>query len=151
MIIFDKVSQWSDEWLNLRWWVLTWTKLKWALWWKQAQLTQIYELKNHLKIPVVCNWDIKNYDDWISKLKNLDGFMIWRWSFWNPWAFLPGNYKPSLWEILDIMEFHASKLIETTWEKKWSLEVRKHLVLYLRDFPWVKNYRKSMVGRIWCP
>lgn len=110
-----------------------------------ADFAQIYEVKKHLSIPVMCNGDIKNVDDWISKLQNLDGFMIGRWSFGNPWAFLPGNYKPSLWEILDIMEFHAAKLMETKWEKKGSLEVRKHLVLYLREFPGVKHYRKSMV------
>lgn len=110
-----------------------------------ADFAQIYEVKKHLSIPVVCNWDIKNYDDWISKLQNLDWFMIGRGSFGNPWAFLPGNYKPTLWEILDIMEFHAAKLMETKWERKWSLEVRKHLVLYLRDFPGVKHYRKAMV------
>lgn len=110
-----------------------------------ADFTQIYEVKKHLSIPVVCNWDIKNYDDWMNKLQNLDWFMMWRRSFGNPWAFLPGNYKPSLWEILDIMEFHAAKLIESKWEKRASLEVRKHLVLYLREFPGVRNYRKAMV------
>lgn len=110
-----------------------------------ADFAQIYEVKKHLSIPVVCNWDIKNYDDWMNKLQNLDWFMMWRRSFGNPWAFLPGNYKPSLWEILDIMEFHAAKLIESKWEKRASLEVRKHLVLYLREFPGVRNYRKAMV------
>lgn len=140
--LYDFAKWLENAWASLI--TVHWRTAKQAYTWI-ADFTQIYELKNHLKIPVVCNWDIKNFDDWISKLKNLDGFMIWRWSFWNPWAFLPGNYKPTLWEILDIMEFHAAKLMETKWEKKWSLEVRKHLVLYLRDFPWVKNYRKSMV------
>ncbi len=123
-----------------------------------ADFTQIYEVKKHLSIPVICNWDIKNYDDWMNKLtpppslpltkgegQHLDWFMIGRGSFGNPWAFLPGNYKPTLWEILDIMEFHADKLMLTKWERRGSLEVRKHLVLYLREFPWVKHYRKSIV------
>lgn len=43
------------------------------------------------------------------------------------------------------MEFHAEKLVETKWEKKWSLEIRKHLVQYLKNFPWVKKYRKRLV------
>jgi tRNA-dihydrouridine synthase len=71
--------------------------------------------------------------------------MIGRWSFWNPWCFLPWNIKPTLNEILDIMEFHARKLVETKWERKWSLEIRKHLVQYLKNFPWVKSYRKRLV------
>jgi len=110
-----------------------------------ANFNPIYELKKHINIPVVCNWDIINYDDWMKKVWNLDWFMIWRWSFWNPWCFLPWKQHPTLDEILIQMEFHALKLIETKWEKKWNLEIRKHLVQYLKNFPWVKLYRKRLV------
>ena len=44
MIIYKDILQGSEEWLKLRWWVITWTKLKWVLAWPQAQLTQVYEL-----------------------------------------------------------------------------------------------------------
>ncbi len=136
-----------------------------------ADFTDIYELKNHISIPIICNWDVQNYDDGIKKLIpysipigiELDWFMIWRASFWNPWCFLknwelkdenwverPGKfikslYHPTLWEILEIAMFHAIKLVETKSEKKWCLEIRKHLVCYLKSFPWVKNYRKRLV------
>lgn len=139
---------------------------KQAYTWK-ADFTNIYELKKNVSIPVICNWDIMNYTDGMAKVKDLDGFMIWRWSFWNPWCFIwedqindenflkispikkenfiDGIYHPTLAEILDAMQFHAEKLVETKWEKKWSLEIRKHLVQYLRNFPWVKIYRKRLV------
>ena len=124
-----------------------------------ANWEPIYLLKDELKIPVIWNWDVKNFTDWMKKVRNLDWFMIGRWSFWNPWAFLwedhlnesekkffiNGQYHPTLQEILDIMEFHAAKLVETKWEHKWSLEIRKHLVQYLKNFPWVKAYRKKLV------
>ncbi len=132
-----------------------------------ADFTNIYELKKHVSIPVVCNWDIINYTDWMEKIKDLDGIMLWRASFGNPWCFIwekhikdkdflkktwinPDNfidnaYHPTLEEILEAMEFHALKLVETKWEKKWNLEIRKHLVQYLRNFPWVKAYRKRLV------
>ncbi len=110
-----------------------------------ADFTQIYELKKALKIPVICNWDIKNIADWMSKLKDLDGFMIWRQSFWNPWAFSMDWYIPTLWEILSMMEEHASLLIETKWVRKWTLDIRKHLVQYIKWFPWVSKYRKRLV------
>lgn len=143
-----------------------------------ASFDPIYELKKHIKIPIICNWDIKNYTDWINKVKNLDWFMIGRASFWNPWCFLDKsqinkltNYKldervkgkrenwklkaenkeliieyyPTLNEILEIMFFHATKLVETKSERKWCLEIRKHLVMYLKNFPWVKSYRKKLV------
>lgn len=59
--------------------------------------------------------------------------------------FIDWVYHPSLSEILDTMQFHAEKLVETKWERKWSLEIRKHLVQYLKHFPWVKAYRKRLV------
>lgn len=111
----------------------------------KADFTNIYDLKKHLSIPVVCNGDIEDYDDGMNKVQELDGFMIGRKSFWNPWCFLPWKYNPTLAEILEAMEFHARKLIETKWERKGSLEVRKHLVQYLHNFPWVKAYRKRLV------
>ena len=131
-----------------------------------ADWDPIYELKNNLSIPVIWNWDCQNYSDWLKRMKNLDWFMIWRASFWNPWCFLQDwelrtenwdyfninkenyvnwIYYPNLWEILNMMEFHAEKLVETKWERKWSLEIRKHLVQYLKWFPWVKLYRKALV------
>ena len=111
-----------------------------------ANLDPIYELKKHINIPLICNWDIQNYEDGMRKVRNLDWFMIWRASFWNPWCFMENSpYYPTLWEILEIMFFHATKLVETKWERKWSLEIRKHLVCYLKNFPWVKNYRKRLV------
>lgn len=135
------------KWLENAWASLLtvhWRTAKQAYTWI-ADFTNIYELKNHLSIPIVCNWDIMNYDDWISKVKNLDWFMIGRGSFWNPWCFLPWENYPPLSELLDTMEFHAVKLVETKWERKWSLEIRKHLVQYLKSFPWVKAYRKRLV------
>jgi tRNA-dihydrouridine synthase len=32
----------------------------------------------------------------MNKIKNLDGFMIGRASFGNPWCFLPGKVIPTL-------------------------------------------------------
>lgn len=117
----------------------------------QADFTQIYELKKAVKIPVICNWDIKNFDDGMKKIYSpdtsvkLDGFMIGRGSFWNPWCFLSGNYEPTLSEILEMMLFHGNALVDCKWEKKATLDIRKHLVQYLKWFPWVSNYRKRLV------
>lgn len=127
-----------------------------------ADFTQIYELKKNVSIPIICNWDVKNAEDWISKIQNLDWYMIWRWSFWNPWCFLTENdfnnrkngfsweflnwqYYPTLKEILDMMTFHGQALIGCKWERKWTLDIRKHLVQYLKWFPGVSAYRKELV------
>lgn len=135
-----------------------------------ADWTNTYELKKHLNIPVVWNGDVFNYTDGIHRMKStnpngsdLDGFMIGRNSFWNPWTFLnpkadysnnklidPNNfidniYYPTLAEMLNAMEFHAEQLVLTKWERKGSLEIRKHLVQYIKSFPGVKAYRKRLV------
>jgi len=139
-----------------------------------ADFTNIYELQRNLDIPVIGNGDVQNYDDGMNKVQNLSWFMIWRKSFWNPWCFLPSPdfiestwntslssllkgemklqknfldncYQPTLWEMLDAMEFHAAQLVATKWERKGSLEIRKHLVQYIKSFPWVKDYRKRLV------
>ena len=155
----DLIKFW--KWLEKAWAKLLtvhWRTAKQAYTWT-ADWTQIYKVKEKLNIPVIWNWDVANFTDWMNKVKNLDGFMIGRWSFWNPWCFLweehlneeqkqffvNWQYYPTLNEILEIMEFHAEKLVETKWEKKWNLEIRKHLVQYLKNFPWVKIYRKKLV------
>ncbi len=105
----------------------------------KADFTGIYELKQHLSIPVMANGDIMSYIDGANKIihpanrandifapdsetralyagkeaKNLDGMMIGRASFGNPWCFLPDGKRPTLAEILEIMEVHAHLLIET--------------------------------------
>lgn len=116
----------------------------------KADLTGIYELKQHISIPVICNWDVSSYEDGVAKIinpeggKNLDGFMIGRSSFGNPWCFIPSNYEPTLGEILDTMWDHWDLL----WEVKWRhgmMEARKHLVQYLHGFPGVKEYRSALV------
>lgn len=116
----------------------------------RADLTGIYDLKQHISIPVICNGDVMSYEDGISKiihpsgLKDLDWFMIGRASFGNPWCFLPDWYVPTLREILDTMQQHWDLL----WQVKWRhgmMEARKHLVQYLHGFPGVKEYRSALV------
>ena len=125
----------------------------------KADFTGIYDLKQHLDIPVLCNGDVLDYDDGVKKMihpanrnspitetspKNLDGFMIGRASFGNPWCFLPEGYTPTLSEILDIMADHGRLLWE--WKnRKGMMEARKHLVQYLHGFPGVKEYRSALV------
>ena len=45
------------------------------------------------------------------------------------------RYYPTLKEMLDAMEFHAEQLVLTKGERKGSLEIRKHLVQYIKSFP----------------
>lgn len=135
-------AKWLENaWANLI--TVHWRTYKQAFGWN-ADWTMIYELKKNLWIPVIGNWDVLDYEDGMNKVGNLDWFMIGRKSFGNPWCFLPGWYIPNLVERLEIMKFHAQKLIEYKW-RKWVLESRKHMVQYLHSFPGAKNYRSELV------
>lgn len=158
-LLVDFVKGLENAWANLI--TVHWRTYKQAFTGK-ADFTGIYELKQNVSIPVICNGDIKNYEDGNEKIlhphnqnskgidtqeksmKNLDGFMIGRASFGNPWCFLPGNYEPTLEEILSVMSLHG-KLLWNAKERKGMMEARKHLVQYLHGFPWVKEYRTQLV------
>lgn len=116
-----------------------------------ADFTGIYKLKQALKIPVIGNGDVTDYNDGLKKItspnpddKPLDGFMIGRASFGNPWCFLPGKYIPTLSEVLDTMIIHGEFLWQWK-DRRGMMEARKHLVQYLRNFPGVKTYRSQLV------
>lgn len=44
MKIYKDLEQWTPERLDVRKWVITWTKLKWVTGWTKAQLTEMYTL-----------------------------------------------------------------------------------------------------------
>lgn len=52
----------------------------------EANWDPIYELKKHVDVPVLGNGDICNAQDAVDKLKNLDGVMVGRGTFGNPWV-----------------------------------------------------------------
>ena len=110
-----------------------------------ADWSQLYEVKKTLSIPMLGNGDVRDYDDGLAKMRNLDGFMIGRASFGNPWCFLPGGRKPTLAEILDTMALHARLMVDHKGEDRACLEIRKHLVQYLHAFEGVKEFRKRLV------
>ena len=52
----------------------------------QADWDPIYELKKHVSVPVIGNGDILSGADAIAKIGNLDGVMVGRGTFGNPWV-----------------------------------------------------------------
>jgi tRNA-dihydrouridine synthase B len=51
-----------------------------------ANWDPIYELKKEVKVPVIGNGDIKSAADALARIGNLDGVMIGRGTFGNPWV-----------------------------------------------------------------
>ena len=111
-----------------------------------ANWDPIKELAQNVTIPVLANWDCKNYEDWKLKTQNskLAWFMIARGSLGNPWCFLPGNYIPNWEERLAVMTKHMAYMVDSKWENRACLEIRKHFTHYLHGFEGVREYRKRL-------
>lgn len=108
-----------------------------------ANFEPIYELKRELKIPLIGNGGIISIEDGIRKLGYLDGFMIGRASWGDPWIF-SGKTRVSYEEKISVIKRHAEYLIELKGEKYGMLDMRKHLLLYIRFFPYASFYRLSL-------
>lgn len=66
----------------------------------------IYKIKEKVgdKCKVIWNWWIKSFEDWLNKVGNLDGFMIWQAAIWNPWILTP--HTPTIDELLSTILRH---------------------------------------------
>ncbi|MEK7145634.1 MAG: tRNA-dihydrouridine synthase, partial [Patescibacteria group bacterium] len=114
----------------------------------------IYDVKRNVKIPVIGNGDIKSKEDAIKKLGNLDGVMVGRGTMGNPWlmaeivsAFKGGNYKrpETFQERLPTTLRHCELNVATKGEKRGIMEMRKHLVGSIKNFPGASEYRTRLV------
>lgn len=120
----------------------------------EANWYPIYEVKKHTNIPVTGNGDIRSIEDVKNKLKNLDGVMVGRATFGNPWvmaeisAFLngeeyisPQTFQEKLPMILTQLELAC----EFKGEDIAMLEMRKHLGNYVGGFTNASKYRFDLV------
>lgn len=119
-----------------------------------ADFAPIYAIKKLLKIPVIGNGDIRNGSDAVNKLGNLDGVMVGRGSFGNPWifaeiaaAFDDKPYEaPDRAEKLATIRHHLELSCEFKGEKWGILEMRKHFAWYIRGFPNASELRQKFVN-----
>lgn len=154
-----------------------------------ADWEPIYELKRNVGIPVIGNGDIASAEDALQKIRNLDGVMIGRGTFGNPWlmkdvaeAFskclcerdsLTGEWKvhptslrlrgarSGKWKVNEgetseeklgvfkdripfILE-HCELAVKLKGEKRGVLEMRRHLVSYVKGFDGAKELRMKLM------
>ena len=119
-----------------------------------ANFEPIYEIKEHLNIPVTGNGDIKSVEDAQNKLKNLDGLMIGRATYGNPWILkeivehFKGNKftgPKKLIEKIPTIKHQISLACEFKGERVGMLEMRKHLANYIKDIPGASKNRFDLV------
>lgn len=124
----------------------------------KADWDPIYKIKENLSIPVTGNGDIMSGEDAVQKLKNLDGVMVGRSTFGNPW--IMGEVcvslgildkkdvvkKPDNFELLkNFMIHHCELNVEMLGLKKGMLDIRKHLASYIKGMPNAAKLRSELV------
>ena len=118
----------------------------------------IYRVKGFLKVPVTGNGDILSGEDAKRLLGNLDGVMVGRGTFGNPWlmaevcrALEVGDlaalqYKPQDFEVYkEWMLRHLRYSLDYFGSKKGMLDMRKTLAAYIRGFSNASEIRKKLV------
>lgn len=121
----------------------------------KADWTQIYELKKNVAVPVFGNGDVNSAQDALDKIGNLDGVMVGRGTFGNPWlmreicdAFAnkdaPVVPKTFLEKLPMIIE-HCELSVAIKGERLGMLEMRRHLSSYVKGFDGAADLRGKLV------
>jgi tRNA-dihydrouridine synthase B len=125
----------------------------------KANWDPIYELKKNISVPVIGNGDIASAQDAVDKIQNLDGVMVGRGTFGNPWVMreivdaLQSGKAPAKreWTPEEKLEDFRSKVpfilehcelsVRIKGEKRGVLEMRRHLSSYVKGFDGAKELR----------
>jgi tRNA-dihydrouridine synthase B len=124
----------------------------------EADWKPIYKVKEILSIPVTGNGDIRSGKDAKDKIKDLDGVMVGRATFGNPWLMgevcvslgisKKGQVKSRPKNFEDMKKWilrHSELNIKVHGLKKGMLDIRKHLASYIRGFPNAAKLRSQLV------
>lgn len=123
----------------------------------KADLEIIKKVKDTVKIPVIGNGDVideKSAEEMFEKT-GVDGIMIGRGSFGNPWIFEKIKYyletgerlhEVSSKEKLKIIKEHLNLLVKEKGEDVAIKEFRKHLASYSKNLPNSSSFRVSVNG-----
>ncbi len=128
----------------------------------KADWEPIYELKRNISVPVIGNGDITSAAVAVERIQNLDGVMIGRGTFGNPWVMREicdalgasseklkvesGKLRPITFEekipwILD----HCALAVRFKGERTGMLEMRRHLGSYVKGFDGAREMRERLV------
>lgn len=135
MQIYTDIEQGSEEWLKLRGWVITWTKLKGVMWWPKAQETQIYELIWEEFAPLEVWFKNSAMERWIelepiAKAKYED---ITNQKVEEVWFIKSDKYKDDFWSWLGLSPDWIIK-IDNVYKK--AVEIK---------CVWAKNHTKYII------
>ncbi len=124
-----------------------------------ADWEPIYELKRNVSVPVIGNGDIMSAADALAKIQNLDGVMIGRGTFGNPWVMrdivealrtgkadaVPTVKTLSFEQKIPFILEHCELAVRTKGETRGMLEMRRHLASYVKGFDGAADLRSRLV------
>jgi tRNA-dihydrouridine synthase B len=122
----------------------------------KADWRVISEVARSVSVPVLGSGDVRSPEDAVRMLDetSCDAVMIGRAAVGGPWIFErsrrlietgdPGR-SPSLDETIDLAIEHLELMVEEKGEYRGVIEMRKHLVAYLRGFSGASKLRSEIV------
>ncbi len=125
----------------------------------KADWEPIYELKKNVSVPVIGNGDVLAVKDALEKIGNLDGVMVGRGTFGNPWllkdiadAFRdrssvssPTVERLTFREKVPYILSHCELAVKLKGERTGMLEMRRHLCGYVKGFPGASELRQRLM------
>jgi nifR3 family TIM-barrel protein len=115
----------------------------------------IGEVKRAVGIPVIGSGDVRTPEDALAMLEvtSCDGVMIGRAAVGNPWIFSRARAlaegrstpPPSLDAKIRLAVEHLDLMVACKGERRGVLEMRKHIVAYLKGFPGASSLRAELV------
>jgi len=120
-----------------------------------ADWTLIDRVRRAVAVPVLGSGDVREPGDAVRMLRETGcaGVMIGRGAVGNPWIFeravaLHGGRTippPRLGDRLELAMEHLELMVESKGERRGLLEMRKHIVAYLKGFPHASAARSELV------
>ncbi len=125
----------------------------------KAHWEMIYELKKNIRVPVIGNGDVMTAQDALDKIGNLDGVMIGRGTFGNPWvmrdivdalyhnkvAAEPTVKTISFSDKIPYILRHCELACRVKGEQRGMLEMRRHLASYVKGIDGASEMRAKLV------
>jgi tRNA-dihydrouridine synthase len=117
--------------------------------WQRISEAISYKNKKSPETVIIGNGDIRSWSDAVDRHKKygVDGSMIGRGIFSNPWVFLKSNMpeKHGKKEYVDLLLKHM-ELYESTWKGTHHFEVlKKFFKMYVREFDGANELRQQLM------
>jgi len=113
------------------------------------EIAKAVQLKNQLKpeIPLHGNGDVFSYEQGMERIEQtgVDGVMVGRGIFQNPWFFNPDKIEISMEERINKLLEHT-RLFEQTWSPDKNFNILKRFYkIYLNSFPGAAKMRADLM------